>query len=203
MKKISTAGFILVVMNFSAIAQNKSASYPEPQYAQEVYALQKENNSLVRLEKESSKLENKVKAAGFGGSESGYNLKGEKSIVRFSSAQLPSFVFRSHAGYSHGDSASAYMANSRMMDEMMDPTKTITLYALDAKSGGRSLILQSSGGTFSKKQKSSDKYTLSFRIVKDGYYEMVVDKPLPKGEYGFMNAMAGVAEATLYLFGVD
>jgi len=147
--------------------------------------------------------------AGWGGSESAYNFKGEKAPVRFSSAQLPSFVFRMHQDYTGGkkDSSNAGMSSmsslASMMDDAMDPSKSIALYSLDAKNGTRALIMQSSGGKFSKKSKSSDKVPLSFRKIKDGYYEMVLDKPLPSGEYAFMNVMAGVNGSTMFLFEVD
>ena len=207
--------FATLLMNASSFAQNNTANYPEPEFMQEVYAFNKGANSLVRLEKESTTLETKTKAMGFGGSESAYNFKGEKSGVRFSTTQVPSFVFRLRQDMSGGNKSSkndSVHSNpnmpdmsqlNSMMDEMMDPSKTIALYALDQRTGERALIMQSSGGRFSKKSKTSDKMVMSFRKIKEGYYEIVIDKPLPKGEYAFMNAMGGVNQTTMYLFGVD
>jgi hypothetical protein len=208
---------VAVLMSTAAFAQNNSASYPEPEFMQEIYAFNKGGSALVKLEKESSKLETKTKAMGWGGSESAYNFKGDKSDVRFSSAQLPSFVFRMRQDFSSGkdmmkneptrndtshmnQNASQFTS---MMDEMMDPSKTIALYILDQRSGERALVMQSSPGKFSKKGKTSDKVVLSYRKIKEGYYEMVVDKPLPKGEYAFMNQMGGASQSTMFLFGVD
>ena len=188
----------------------------------EVYALNKESNSLVRLQKEASQLGTKTKMGGFGGADQGYSIEGERSKVRFSSTRLPTFVFRSRELQSStddamgADSLSMMMGNdslntmmagmgsmNSMMDDFLDPSKMISLYALDSKKGSRTLILQSSGGAFSKNKKSTNKYTLSFRKVKDGYYEIVVDKTLPRGEYGFVNSAMGSMETVLFVFGVD
>jgi len=216
MKPHVAVAIVAVLMSASSFAQNDNANYPEPEYMQEIYAFNKSANTLARLEKESSKLETKTKAMGWGGSESAYNFKGGKSDVRFSSAQLPSFVFRMRQDYSGGMKNNKPVKNdtthsnsnnmsqlTNMMDDMMDPSKTIALYILDERSGERALVMQSSGGKFSKKSKTSDKVVLSYRKIRDGYYEMVVDKPLPKGEYAFMNAMGAGSESTMFLFGVD
>ena len=215
MKSFSALAFIMMLLNASSFAQTTAASYPEPEFMQEVYAFNKGVNSLVRLEKEATKLETKTKAMGFGGSESAYNFKGEKSNIRFSTSQIPSFVFRMRQDMSGGNKGSKndsmhsnpnmpdMSSLNSMMDQMMDPSKTIALYILDQRTGERALVMQSSGGKFSKKSKTSDKVMMSFRKIKDGYYEMVIDKPLPKGEYAFMNAMGGMSETTMYLFGVD
>jgi hypothetical protein len=47
-----------------------------------VYYLKKDSiNSVIRLEKGSSKMEAKTKMGGLGGSEMGYEMSGEKSTV--------------------------------------------------------------------------------------------------------------------------
>jgi hypothetical protein len=53
---------------------------------------------------------------------------------------------------------------------------------------------------------SSEKYTFSARKIKEGYWELVVDKPLPKGEYAFtmMGMGTGMDGSTvIFAFGVD
>lgn len=220
MKRLFVFYFICMFATSTSLAQNSKQAYPEPEFLKEIYAFNKETNSLVRLEKEESKMETKVRFAGFGGGETGYNIEGEKSRVRFSSYKLPTFVFRSREDHSSSDntmggadSLSMMMGNdsaakmmsgmSNMMDDFLDPSKTITLYAMDTKKGVRSIIMGGSSGAFSKKQKSSNKYAISFRKIKDGYYEIVVNKMLPKGEYSFMNSGMGSMDLTLFAFGVD
>jgi len=222
MKKILACAFLIMPICSISFAQNSKQVYPEPEFMKEIYALNKENNSLVRLQKEASQMETKTKMGGFGGAQQGYTIEGERSKIRFSSSRLPTFVFRSRElqssvdGGMGNDSLSMMMGDdslnkmmagmgsmNSMMDDILDPSKMISLYSLDPKKGSRTLILQSSGGTFSRNKKSNNKYTLSFRKVKDGYYEIVVDKTLPRGEYGFVNSAMGSMEAILFVFGVD
>ena len=61
---------------------------------------------------------------------------------------------------------------------------------------------------FGKEKKSSIKYSFSVKKVKPGYYELVIDKTLPAGEYAFslMNMMGGSGmdgSTTMFAFGID
>ena len=210
---ISVTAFLMAV--FCLHAQK----YPDPEFANEVYFLKKDSvHSLVRLEKSASKMENKSKAAGFGGFENGYEVAGSKSDVRLNGTNL-SFVV------SNGPSASASSGSSSQRDSIMkangmdpsmmggmsgmsDPATSVTLYKADANKGTRKIYMMKTGGAFSMgKNKSSDKFTFSVRKIRDGYWELVVDKPLPKGEYAFvtMNGYSGTGgmDALLFAFGVD
>lgn len=93
---------------------------------------------------------------------------------------------------------------------MSDPSNVITLYEVQSGKGVRKVILMKMPGMFgSKKMKSSDKHSFSVRKVNDGYWELVIDKPLRPGEYAFtlmtmcaaMNSMDG--STTVFAFGVD
>ena len=216
-------------------AQTSKKSYPEPDFIKEVYALKKDSNVLVRLEKGTSKMETKTKFGGFGGADNGYSLEKEKARVRFSEGQPMTFIFRSRYDKSTEDANNTNMRGDTsmksmmgdtanmmgntgnmgnmdmgsMMDAVMDPTQMISLYAVDSKKGMRKLTMQASSGMspFSKgKEKAgSAKYSLSFRKVKDGYFEIVVDKPLSRGEYSFIMMNMGSMDnsSTLFAFGID
>jgi hypothetical protein len=214
------AAYLLLLSCLPCFSQTNMQAYPEPEFVKEIYSLNKENNSLMRLQKETSQLNTKSKLGGFGGAEYGYTITGERSKVRFSSTHLPSFVFRSREDQTTNagglDSMSMMMGNdsmakmmegmgsiNSMVDDIMDPSKMISLYAMETRKGSRTLLLQSAGGKFGKGKKASNKYTLSFKKIKDGYYEIFVDKMLPRGEYGFVNSAMGSMDATLFVFGVD
>jgi hypothetical protein len=195
--------------------------YPEPEFSNEVYYLKKDSvNSVTRLEKGSSKMESKTKMGGFGGSESGYELADSRSAIRLHSGYNLSFIFSNGTTTSASPSKekdSAMQANgmdpSMMqgmsgMGNMNDPATNITLYKLDASGGKRKVLLQKNAGMMpfvSKKQKSSDKYTFSVKKIKEGYWELVIDKFLPKGEYAFtmMNMMSMGGDTLLFAFGID
>ena len=75
-------------------SQPNNAIYPEPEFSKEVYLLKKDSvNKAIRLEKNSSKMDTKVKAAGFGGAENAYLIEGEKSPVRIPGGANLSFIF--------------------------------------------------------------------------------------------------------------
>lgn len=209
------------------LAQNK-LTYPDPEFGKEVYGYKKDNNELVRLEKESSPMKTKTKMGGFAGVEMGYELEGKRSPVRFQGTDNLTFVFQSGYGKNETNAGKnvprgnmgadslnkmedmkAMMASmGSMMDMLNDPARTISLYEVSVKDGKRKILMQDSGGMtmFSKKEKSNIKYSLSFKKVKDGYFEIVVDKKLPKGEYVFINTGQGNSmdnSSTLFAFAIE
>ena len=207
MKKIFLLSSIILIVD-ATIAQK----YPEPEFANEIYYFKKDSSLLVRLEKGSSKMDTKIKMAGLGGAESGYELEGEKSTTRLNSGKDLSFIFFN--GSSAGSSSrrdSMLRANGMdpsMMQEMTEPSSMINLYKAESAKDKRKIFLQKTGGMFSAgKNQSSDKYTLSVKKVREGYWVLVVDKPLPKGEYIFsmMNMGMGNTDGStlLFAFAVD
>ena len=215
MKKYLLFGITLFVSNI-VFAQNDINKYPEPEFSNEVYYLKKDNGfSVVRLEKNSSKIESKAKLGGFGGSESALPIEGEKSTTRLSLLNKLSFVFSNGTTAKKSNSLqdSIMAANgmdASMMQDMMggmnDPANTITLYKLEISNGKRKILLQKNPGamTFgSKKQKSSDKYSFSVKKIRNGYWELVIDKTLTRGEYAFTYAgmgMGGSADGSINIF---
>lgn len=214
MKKQFLIIIILLLNNHLLKAQN---DYPQPEFSNEVYCYRKDSTiKLLRLEKGSSKMDTKMKMGGFGGAESGYVLEGENSPVRLAARNL-SFVFYREGG----ENKSAYMdsmmkANGMDPSAMKsmgggggDPSNSITLYKTSTEKGFRKIFLQKSGGMFgSKKNQSSDKYTFSIKKIKEGYWELVIDKALPRGEYAFtMMGMPGMGNmdgsTSMFAFGVE
>ena len=200
MKKHIVA-YVLLCCSCFCFSQTSKKVYPEPEFLKEIYALNVESNTLTRLEKETSRLDTKAKLGGFGGSEYGYTIPGETAKIHFTSARLPTFIYQTRksntSSLSNSDSSTIMITG-----EYLDPSSTISLYGLYAVKGERKLLAQASGA-FGKGKKASTKYTISFKTIKDGYYEISVDKPLPKGEYAFMTTMMGTMDATFFVFRVD
>lgn len=189
----------------------QAQSYPEPEFANEVYWYSRDSsNKLVRLEKSFSKLDTKTKMAGFGGAESSYNIEGGKSSVRLPDGSVKSFVISKQKdgmfNSKHMDSMMrANGMDPAMMEAMQDPSKTITLYKVEPEKENRKITMQKTPGAMpfgSKKIKSSDKYSFSVKKVRDGYYELVIDKPLKPGEYAFvaMNTGAPSMDGSVLVF---
>ena len=192
-------------------------TYPEPEFSNEPYYLNKNaGNALVRLEKNSSKMDTKANA--ISGSESGYSIDGSKSPVRLGSGNNISFVFSTGSSASSSTASSAksdsiMRANGvdpSMMSRMDDLSQKLTLYKVESGKGVRKVLLQKAPGMNpfgSHKLQSSEKYAFSVKKIKEGYWELLVDKPLPKGEYAFTMmgmGMSGMDGSTvIFAFGVD
>jgi hypothetical protein len=216
MKKVLMLAFILSTNNL-LFAQTKQV-YPTPEFNNEINFLNKEKMILMRLEKGTSKMQSKTKMGGMGGGESGYSLGGAKSPVRIPASNNLSFVFSTGSGAGSTPEADSIMKANGMdpsmrsgmsegLDMMNDPSRTTSLYNMNTEKGDRKVTMQSYGGMklFGKSKKESTKYTLSIKKIKEGYYEMIVDKPLPKGEYAFvqMNFSSMDGSTLLFAFGVD
>ena len=209
------ASFLIVG---AAWAQSNKTKYPEPEFAKEIYFLKKDSVvSVMRLEKASAKMDSKTKMGGLGGSESGYIWDETKSTVRLNTRNNLSFVFSTGASASSSNKQDSMMRANGMdpgmmqgMSSMMDPTNTISLYKAESGNGKRKILMMKSPGAMpfgSKKMQSSDKFTFSVKKIRDGYWELVIDKPLPKGEYAFTVMGMGMANmdgsTTLFAFAVD
>ena len=219
MKKCFFIAIAILALSPFLFAQPDKTKYPEPEFSNEVCYLKKDSiNTVVRLEKGSSKMETKTKMGGMGGSESGYVLDGEKSAVRLqrTGSNLSFIISKGGRGTASSPQADSMMkANgmdpssmSGMMGGMDDPSSTITLYKADSEKGKRKIYMQKIGGAFgSHKMQSSDKYTFSVKKIREGYWELVIDKTLPKGEYAFSMMGMGMGNmdgsTTLFAFGVD
>ena len=213
MKKI----FLAIAAIIIACAVN-AQKYPDPEFSNEVYYLKKDSvNSAIRLEKNVSKMESKTKMGGLGGSESGYEMEGLKSTVRLTSGTKLSFIISTGASATKAASPADSMLRASGIDPsltpgmpggMNDPSTSITLYKTESEKGKRKILMQKNSGAVpfaSKKIKSSDKYTFSVKKIKDGYWELVIDKTLPKGEYAFSKMdMSGMGMSfLLFAFGID
>ncbi len=192
--------------------------YPDPEFTNEVSYLKKDNTiTAVRLEKNTSKVETKTKLGGFGGFEYGYIIEGIKSPVRLHPGVL-AFIYTTPGTAHHSSLQTDSIMRAHGVDPSMvagmsasmnDPSKSISFYKVENEKGERKILIQKSGGAIpfaSKKTKSSDKYTFSVKKIKEGYWELVVDKLLEKGEYAFtINQSTGSMDGgiIIFAFGID
>lgn len=91
---------------------------------------------------------------------------------------------------------------------MIDPSN-INLYKAESGKGkGKVLMMKLPGVmSFGPKPKKADRITFSVKKIREGFWEMVIDKPLIKGEYIFNMMTTGMGSmdgsATLFAFGID
>lgn len=200
----------------SVSAQENKQKYPTPEFENEIYYLNKENNSLVRLEKGNSGLKTKLRMAGFAGSENSFVIENDKSPVRLKENNSYSFIY--YTGGSQGDTSASSDTVPKSgttgtsafsgWDMMNNPSQTTSLYNAFPGQDERKVVIQAGGGMrLLGKAGESKKYTFSVRKIRPGYMELVIDKALPRGEYVFL-VMGGLeinmdGSATLFAFGID
>ena len=219
MKKI----FALVI-GLSAPLLGIAQDYPNPEFSNEVSYLRKgPTYTVTRLEKNASKMNTKTKP--MGGTEQSYSIDEAKSPVRISNSDNISFVFwngtttSANASQTSNPARDSVMKANGMtpsvmqqMNNVMNPMNTLTLYKVEIEGSERKIILQKTPGALpfgKKKVQSSDKFTFSVKQIRDGYWELVIDKHLSPGEYAFtmMNVMnpgsAMDGSITIFAFGID
>lgn len=214
---MKTRFLLLALLQCTAVVLPQSApeAYPDPEFTNEICNLKKEGTlTTMRLEKETSKMDTKTRLGGY---EMGYTMEGLASPARLTDGNNLSFIYSTtDAGYNPSPAADSIIkANGMdpammgsMMGRMNDPSNMISLYRVVAAKGKRKILVQSiKGGIMGAKDRSSDKYTFSVKPIKPGYWELVVDKALPKGEYAFtmMNPGMGNMDGNIqiFAFGVD
>lgn len=209
---------LMIAVNYSLLlAQTTQVKYPTPEFSNEIYFFNKEASQAVRLEKGYSKQETNTRMGGMGGSSMTYSLEGKKSDVRIPYGNL-SFIYYTGEAPSNNSAESDSMMRANGIDPsamadpmamMNDPSRTTALYSMSVEKGNRNIITMAFNGMkiLGKAKKESTKYTISIKNVKKGYYELVVDKPLPRGEYAFLvqDATGGGMDnkSKLFAFGVD
>jgi hypothetical protein len=179
--KLLAIALLFAGLSSGGIAQSNNGSgtrIPGPQFLNHLYYLQ--GDSLIPLEQVESRMKSGSRAMGYGRTNAGYAIDGEKSGFRIPSAGNIRFVVK--IGMPIGD-----------------PSMMIRLYKLDVKKGIREAIINNQGGT-----------GLRYDVQKSGndVYLIVPAAILNPGEYGFINMMlirqAGMTMSyTVFAFGID
>jgi hypothetical protein len=181
---------ILLLFSYCAAAQPNNSGASGTEILNHIYYFRPD--SLIALEMTDGQMEQKTKGLGYGGSETGIVIDGDKSPLRIKAGDSIRFEIK-------------------MGTNLMDPTMTIKLYRFDFRKGKREAILSSQGGAYSHTKSTSNANEISLNIEKSGSdnFIMTPASRLPPGEYGFMNVMAvkmqggRTAIYTISAFGVD
>ncbi|MDZ4793234.1 MAG: hypothetical protein SGI83_03060 [Bacteroidota bacterium] len=209
MKKLLLLFAPVMLCNNLLLAQD---DYPEPEFSNEICLYSKDSdsaNKFMRLEKTSSKINNKLKTAGLGGAESSCTIEGQTSPVRLSSGNILSFVFSTG-----GNISSAYLDSLKSNGLKAiglgggDPSNSFILYKVSVENGKRKIILHKNSGIFgSKKNGPSEKQSVTITKIREGYWELLTAEALSQGEYAFAIMSTGLSSisgsVSLFAFAVD
>ena len=185
MKYLLTCLFIYLLNSPALFCQEDNTEFEG-----QPYYFDKANNKMIALEKQLTKMKNKSKMMGYGGSSMSYTIKGEKSTVTIA----------------RGDSIELHMTGGGMAMNMMDPTQFISLYKCDINKGDREVIMVESKGILGggKQKEGSEKISFSVK-KKENKVIFVLDKKLSAGEYALINMinMSQDQKVTAYCFRVE
>lgn len=169
-----TLAFFLVGTCFAAPAQPVQG----PEYIGNFEAVSKAG-VRTDLERQKGVVQFKVKALGYGGSESFTEYSGIRSPVRFSSADSVLFVVRLSQG--------------------IDPQSVVTIRKLTIRKGNRVNMNITSSFIGMNPRNVSDASNISYNAQKYGaeFFKIIPQAPLSSGEYVISMGADG------FLFGVD
>jgi len=160
---------------------------PNPSFLNQVYYYW--SDSLLPCPKTEGRMESRMKALGFGGSQMGYTMDGGRSALRIRTGDSLRFMIK-------------------MVSAMGDPSTLIQLYRFDSKKDSRQAVTGSQSRFGGSKE---SKMQVLFDVQKSGtdVFILIPSTRLAPGEYGFMNSMAmnrsGMTSVTytFYTFGID
>jgi hypothetical protein len=189
MKPLTICLVLFFFSNYSSGQQNSSGVISNG-VLNHIYFLR--TDSLTALVQSDGRMESKTRAMGYGGSEAGIMIDGDRSTLRIKGADSIRFAVKLVTG-------------------MMDPTMMIRLYKLDPRKGKREAVMSMQGGAYSKEKSTNNPNEISLHIQKSGSqdYIMIPASRLMQGEYGFMNMMMISVQGsrsptyTLFTFGID
>lgn len=185
MRPLFTLLFLLATQ--AILAQSGSnTKTPDPAFLNQVYCYR--GDTLTALGRTDGRMENKMKALGFGGSQMGYSMDGARSAVRIKKTDSLRFVVK-------------------LAGNMMDPSMMLQLYRFDPKKSNR-IALISSHSRFGGDEDIKNVIRLDIQKGGTDVYILIPAEKLTPGEYGFMNKMAlnqsgTTVTYTFYDFGID
>jgi len=168
----SMMGALLIGTAVFAVAQQ------EPQYVNQFFYLDASSGKLMPPEQANAVMKQKIKAFGYGGGESYYQVKGKKSNVRFKSGQKMQFVVRGSS-------------------PQMDPTTMYKLVHLDVKKKNRRFLIGKGGGFMSAFQEDTlynpGEGAVPFNAARYGKESLAISpaQPLEPGEYALSSVSGG------------
>lgn len=172
MKKI-----ILLFAALSLFINNYAQKLPEIEFTGRPY-IWSNNGELKSLERVDAQVDVKVKALGYGGSETYYTVFSPASDVIFTKNNLPKIIIK--------------------LDGNTDPAEVVVLSKATVKKERRR-FLQGSMSLVGKARNISGSFiALDFKKLQEGVYQIILPENIEEGEYGFMpiinngNSLLGV-----------
>lgn len=186
MRLLSTLFFLLI----SSILIAQEANIPEPEFLNRPYYL--EEGELKGFEKIDGVIDIKVKAMGYGGSDTFYTAFNSESTKRFTNNNFPRIFVKLESG--------------------IDPEEVITILKKDKKRKKNRRRFKIGSRKLFGKARNTNSNIISFDIIKirNQVYEIIIDTELKPDEYAFApmsktntDLLSASTSVKMYCFGID
>jgi hypothetical protein len=156
----------------------------EPDYANSFFYLNS-SGALQPLERKPVGVQGRIKALGYGGAETDYQVLGERSPVRFPAGKPIEIVVK-------------------LENHDVDPATLIVLYPLKPGKGKRQLLIsgQAIFGLHAKSDLQSKQQQMTFAKYGQASLKITPAAPLPPGEYAIA-VQNRDQQPTAWCFGID
>ncbi len=167
--------------------RTQAQDIPEPEFSNRPYFLK--DSILISFERVDASAKAKVKALGYGGSETFLTVEGLKSSTRFVSKSLPRIFIK--------------------FEENLDPADRVSVMVAELKGSDRRFKTMKMGGIYSYKIENvtDNKVLVTYKRIRANIFE-VIFPDIPRGEYAFLSSgeyttNAAMPQIKLNCFGVD
>jgi len=164
----------------------KPVVMPIPEFINQPYYFDKDDNRLIRLENNTGKLNTKKKTLGLQGAKQILSTDGGSSKVRFVSKNNINFLIKTNG-------------------DVNDLTTYVKLFRLTPAGDKREVTVSSKEGIINNKDDGkSTTVSFSVKMISPENYMITFAEPLEAGEYAFVWVKnMDSQEFTLYAFGID
>ena len=164
----------------------KPVVMPTPEFINQPYYFDKDDNRLIRLENNTGKLNTKKKTLGLQGAKQILSTDGGSSKVRFVSKNNINFLIKTNG-------------------DVNDLTTYVKLFRLTPANDKREVTVSSKEGIINNKDGGrSTTVSFSVKMISPENYMITFAEPLEAGEYAFVWVKnMDSQEFTLYTFGID
>lgn len=159
---------------------------PMPEFINQPYYYNKDENNLIRLESKTANMTTKKKGLGLSGARKSFVMESASSKIRFTSARDISFIIKTSG-------------------DVIELTSYIKLYKFSTIDDKREVVISSSGGILNAKSEEKNmSIHMGIKKISTDKYMIMFSEPLEAGEYGFVwvNNME-LQEFSVFAFGID
>ena len=159
---------------------------PTPEFINQPYYYDKDDNRLIRLDHSTAELVTKKKTLGLKGAKEILTLDNGNSKVRFVAKTGITFIIKTSG-------------------DVIDLTSYIKLYKFAINDDKREAEMSSKEGLINNKEEGKGKLvSFSVKMISKDNYMIQLPEQLPAGEYGFIWVKnMELKEYTVYAFGIE